>query len=336
MALTSMKRCASLIMPSILRSTLSTPPPPSHQLIRSMSTLMPVYPQLLLQRSLLWQSLLPQRRLLLQPPTLRMASSSSRLFAKKSKSKTSKSHIRQSRSLMIVRPREYLHSSNVKHNPGSIHTSRREGRGGKGRTAGRGRKGWKARHPNSSRLPGFAGGQTPITKAFPKLGIQKKKGRSERGHLKPLHLDSVQHWIDMKRIDPTKKITVAVLIQSGCISRVRDGIFLLATGGQFLKTKIDIEVTRASVGAIQVVERIGGTVTTAYHNKEIIRAALYPEKYLQVRQLLVPANPQEIARYVDPERRGYLAPLVDGLDKKDIMQRILKEVKTLKKLNKVV
>ncbi|KAJ1330447.1 hypothetical protein BSLG_009365 [Batrachochytrium salamandrivorans] len=258
-------------MPSILRSTLSTPPPPSHQLIRSMSTLMPVYHSCYFKVT----------ALAIASTTTSTPSTTSYsawhplllVFLPKVKSKTSKSHIRQSRSLMI---------------------SRREGRGGKGRTAGRGRKGWKARHPNSSRLPGFAGGQTPITKAFPKLGIQKKKGR------------------------------------------VRDGIFLLATGGQFLKTKIDIEVTRASVGAIQVVERNGGTVTTAYHNKEIIRAALYPEKYLQVRQLLVPANPQEIARYVDPERRGYLAPLVDGLDKKDIMQRILKEVKTLKKLNKVV
>ncbi|OAJ38568.1 hypothetical protein BDV3_004095 [Batrachochytrium dendrobatidis] len=228
---------------------------------------------------------------------------------------------------MVVKPMEFLHTDNVKHNPGSLKKPRKFGRGGKGRTGGRGRKGWKARHPNSSRLPGFAGGQTTIMKAFPKFGLQNKKGRSERLLLKPLQLDTLQHWIDQKRIDPTQKITIASLIKAGCISNVRDGITLLATGGQFLSSAINIEVTRASLNAIRLVESKGGSITTVYHNREIIRAMLVPQKYVNVPDLLVPASAQHISRYTDPDRRGYLSHLVADVDKKDMMKKILDTIK---------
>jgi hypothetical protein len=47
----------------------------------------------------------------------------------------------------------------------------------------------------------------------------------------PLNLSRLQFWIDTGRIDPTKKITMKELIDSGCVGRLRKkqvGIKLLA------------------------------------------------------------------------------------------------------------
>jgi hypothetical protein len=46
-----------------------------------------------------------------------------------------------------------------------------------------------------------------------------------------VNLDRLQHWIDMGRIDPKEPITVAVLLKSGCIPSLRDGVALLAQVG---------------------------------------------------------------------------------------------------------
>lgn len=51
---------------------------------------------------------------------------------------------------------------------------KRVGRGqgsGRGGTSGKGHKGQKARAGNGKPKPGFEGGQTPITKLFPKRGF---------------------------------------------------------------------------------------------------------------------------------------------------------------------
>lgn len=44
-----------------------------------------------------------------------------------------------------------------------------------------------------------------------------------------LNLDRLQRWIDLKRIDPAKKITMKELRDSNCVHHnIRDGIKLLA------------------------------------------------------------------------------------------------------------
>jgi large subunit ribosomal protein L15 len=43
-----------------------------------------------------------------------------------------------------------------------------------------------------------------------------------------LYLDTIQHWIDTKRLDPTQKITIKHLVDSGCVGNLKDGIVLLA------------------------------------------------------------------------------------------------------------
>eukprot|EP00842_Homolaphlyctis_polyrhiza_P001496 jgi/Hompol1/2347/HPOL_002939-RA len=227
----------------------------------------------------------------------------------------------------VQRPKEYLHIANVRFNPGSHKRKKREGRGGKGKTAGRGRKGFKARQGRARPQRGYEGGQTPIIRSIPMLGMQKRRMKLNRLYLRPLALDTLQHWIDSGRLDASKKITIRELVLSGCVGRVKDGVVLLATGAQFLKTPVNIEVSRASLAAIKAIEAAGGTVTTVYHNLELVRAALYPERYAEIPEIVVPKSSREIARYTDPERRGYLAPLVQGVDKKDMIRKILEETK---------
>ncbi len=62
-----------------------------------------------------------------------------------------------------------------------IKTSKRVGRGigsGRGKTAGKGTKGQKARGRNKIRA-GFEGGQTPIFRRLPKFGLNKNYAKKE-------------------------------------------------------------------------------------------------------------------------------------------------------------
>ncbi|BFZ64361.1 hypothetical protein YB2330_005504 [Saitoella coloradoensis] len=77
--------------------------------------------------------------------------------------------------------------------PSSYSKKIRRGRGpgsGKGKTAGRGTKGQKARSGKGMRV-GFEGGQTPITRLFPKVGFHNVNSLD----LAPLNLNRLQMWI---------------------------------------------------------------------------------------------------------------------------------------------
>jgi large subunit ribosomal protein L15 len=73
----------------------------------------------------------------------------------------------------VIPPGGLLALNTLADNPGSRHQKTRLGRGigsGKGKTAGRGHKGQKARNGRSPRL-GFEGGQTPLRLRIPKRGF---------------------------------------------------------------------------------------------------------------------------------------------------------------------
>lgn len=73
----------------------------------------------------------------------------------------------------FIPPGGLLALNTLADNPGSRHQKTRLGRGigsGKGKTAGRGHKGQKARNGRSPRL-GFEGGQTPLRLRIPKRGF---------------------------------------------------------------------------------------------------------------------------------------------------------------------
>jgi large subunit ribosomal protein L15 len=140
-------------------------------------------------------------------------------------------------------------------NPGARKSRVRVGRGigsGCGKTAGRGQKGQTSRSGVS--INGFEGGQMPLHMRLPKRGFNNifRKDYAE------LNLGTLQAMIDNGRLDATKLIDVAALVDAGIITHARDGIRLLAKGA--LTAKVTIKVEGASAAAKAAVEAAGGSV----------------------------------------------------------------------------
>ena len=81
---------------------------------------------------------------------------------------------------------------------------------------------------------------------------------------------------------------------------------MLATGGDFFKSKVNIEVTRISAEAVKLIEAQGGSVVTTYTDKQVIHAKLNPFKYFSIPEVFVPTSRNMLARYTSNDRRGYL------------------------------
>jgi large subunit ribosomal protein L15 len=143
----------------------------------------------------------------------------------------------------------------IKDNPGSSKKRMRVGRGigsGKGKTAGRGVKGQKAR--TGVAIKGFEGGQMPLHRRLPKRGFVN----IFRVELNELNLGRIQTAIDAKNIDINNDITNDALVSSGVLSKKRGGLKLLGNGK--LTSKINIVVAAASKSAVEAVEKAGGSV----------------------------------------------------------------------------
>jgi large subunit ribosomal protein L15 len=142
--------------------------------------------------------------------------------------------------------------------PGATKNRMRVGRGigsGKGKTAGRGVKGQKAR--TGVAIKGFEGGQMPLHRRLPKRGFTNifAKDFNEVG------LERVQQAIDAGKLDAKAPVTAAALQAAGVIRRARDGVRLLANGE--IKASVAFEVAGASKSAIAAVEKAGGSVKIA-------------------------------------------------------------------------
>ena len=143
----------------------------------------------------------------------------------------------------------------LRDNPGATKDRIRVGRGigcGKGKTAGRGVKGQKAR--SGVAIKGFEGGQMPLHMRLPKRGFNNPL-RLEFAHI---NLDRVQQAIDAGTLDPKSVIDAKALVASGARRRERDGVRLLARGE--VNTKLSFKVAKASESAIKAVEAAGGSV----------------------------------------------------------------------------
>jgi len=144
----------------------------------------------------------------------------------------------------------------LKDKVGARKTRIRVGRGigsGKGKTGGRGVKGQKSR--SGVAIKGFEGGQMPLHRRLPKHGFTN----IFRKNYQAVNVGRLQTAIDSGRLDAGKEITEQILKESGVVTRLRDGVRLLANGE--LKSKITIVVAGASKGAIAAVEKAGGKVT---------------------------------------------------------------------------
>jgi large subunit ribosomal protein L15 len=131
----------------------------------------------------------------------------------------------------------------------------RVGRGigsGKGKTAGRGQKGAKARSGVS--INGFEGGQMPLHMRLPKRGFNNifRKDYAE------VNLGMVQKAIDAGKLNAKATIDQAALRAAGISRGGKNGVRLLAKGE--LTAKVAFAVAGASKAALEAVQKAGGSV----------------------------------------------------------------------------
>jgi large subunit ribosomal protein L15 len=144
----------------------------------------------------------------------------------------------------------------------------RVGRGpgsGKGKTAGRGVKGQKARTGVS--LLGFEGGQMPLHMRMPKRGFNNPFALK----LVEVNLWRIEKAIKVGKLDAAKPVDGEALVKAGVIRRVRDGVRLLGHGE--ISAKLQVSVHSASASALKAIEAAGGAVTQSRPSQEEAPAA---------------------------------------------------------------
>nr|WP_256939319.1 50S ribosomal protein L15 [Arthrobacter sp. BF1] len=133
--------------------------------------------------------------------------------------------------------------------PGAKTAKTRVGRGegSKGKTAGRGTKGTKARYQVKA---GFAGGQLPLHMRLPKLRGFKNPFRVE---FQVVNLDKLNELFPEGGI-----VTVEALVEKGAV-RKNQPVKVLGTGD--ITVKVDITAHAFSTSAIAKIAAAGGTTT---------------------------------------------------------------------------
>ena len=133
--------------------------------------------------------------------------------------------------------------------PGSKTARTRVGRGegSKGKTAGRGTKGTKARYQIKA---GFAGGQLPLHMRLPKL----------RGFKNPFRVEfQVVNLDKLNELFPEGgTVTIDALVEKGAV-RKNQPVKVLGTGD--ITVKVDISADAFSTSAVQKITAAGGTTT---------------------------------------------------------------------------
>lgn len=136
---------------------------------------------------------------------------------------------------------------------GSTKPRRRIGRGpgsGHGKTSGRGHKGQKSRSGSKS-IRGFEGGQMPLQRRIPKFGFtnifKKRYALVKVGDLKRFNADDV--------------VDEALLMKSGIIKKLYDGVKILSDGE--VDRPLTLKVQKVSKAASAKIEAAGGKVVTA-------------------------------------------------------------------------
>ncbi|TIB72822.1 ribosomal protein L15 [Wallemia mellicola] len=180
---------------------------------------------------------------------------------------------------------------------GVINRSKKLGRGrssGKGKTSGRGQNGQKSRGDGKI-APWFEGGQTPLTKRFPKRGFYNYNSNN----FAPVPLSRLAHFIQQGRIDPSQTITIRDIVRSNLVHGLskQDGVKILSD-----LPPVHIEASRASKSAIEAIEAAGGSITFKYFNKLAMRQHLNPEKFRTPIKDAQPTKKSDILFYQKVEK----------------------------------
>ncbi|MFB5253763.1 50S ribosomal protein L15 [Bacillus mycoides] len=133
---------------------------------------------------------------------------------------------------------------------GSRKVRNRVGRGigsGNGKTAGRGHKGQNARSGGGVRL-GFEGGQTPLFRRLPKRGFTNINRKEF----------TIVNLSTLNRFEDGTEVTPELLLETGVISKLNDGVKILASGS--VEKKLTVKAHKFSSSAKEAIEAAGGSV----------------------------------------------------------------------------
>ncbi|CAH6719403.1 54S ribosomal protein L10, mitochondrial [[Candida] jaroonii] len=246
--------------------------------------------------------------------------------------------------LQIISPLSLIRNSStylgkLAPNVGAVDGYKRLGRGqasGKGKTAGRGQKGQKAR----GKVPRwFEGGQTPFFKRFPIIGFK----RPHKKIYNELNLERIQEFWNNGRI-PLKSgelLTMKVMKECGLVTgSIKDGVKVLGNGKDEYTVPLNIESSKASAGAVKSIEGIGNSFTAKYYTKLGLRAHIYPETFLLKKGYIPlearPTHRRDIQYYSSEEKRGYLLQNPDLLLKHRYADgpRVVKKVKAISNIER--
>ncbi len=134
---------------------------------------------------------------------------------------------------------------------GAKHSKKRIGRGtasGQGRTAGKGIDGQNSRSGGGVR-PGFEGGQNPLYRRLPKRGFTNAPFKKEF---------AIINIEQLNRFNDGDVVSVELLLETGLVSKEKDGIKILGNGS--LTKKLTVKAHKFSKGAQAAIENAGGSV----------------------------------------------------------------------------
>jgi large subunit ribosomal protein L15 len=140
--------------------------------------------------------------------------------------------------------------NNIKPAIGATKNRKRIGRGpgsGHGKTACKGHKGQKARSGGSIKA-GFEGGQMPMQRRLPKRGFNPLNKKEF----------ALVNLGQLEVFDAGTSIDIEQLLKTGLISKVLDGVKILATGE--LTKSLTVKAHKFSAAAKEKIIAAGGTI----------------------------------------------------------------------------
>ncbi|HUT34827.1 MAG TPA: 50S ribosomal protein L15 [Planctomycetota bacterium] len=144
-----------------------------------------------------------------------------------------------------------MNLNDVKAIPSDRKKRTRRGRGrssGHGKTSGRGTSGQRSRSGREGSGI-YEGGQMPLFRRLPKRGFNNKRFALRYA---VVNVGALNRFEDGQEVDP------AVLLQAGLVTRLLDGVKVLASGE--LQRKLTVKAHRFSAAATEKIQAAGGTV----------------------------------------------------------------------------
>ena len=131
---------------------------------------------------------------------------------------------------------------------GATKARKRRGRGqgtGLGTTGGRGMNGQNSRSGGGVRL-GFEGGQMPLYRRIPKRGFNNRFAKEY----------AEVNIADLNRFEDGTVVDFDLMLQSGLVKQVKDGVKVLGNGE--LEKKLTVKAEKFSKSAAEKIEKAGG------------------------------------------------------------------------------